>query len=110
MLEPLEPGALVIARELARGALRKGPEPRPVAALDLQPLAPSLQHLRGELLDRLEHLEARLGGVLDRPDQALIRERQQAVDDTWQVAEELGLIKLLGAVAVTDAITAGFDL
>jgi hypothetical protein len=35
--------------------------------------------------------------------------RQQAIDDVWQVADELGLIALLGATSVQAAIAAGFD-
>jgi hypothetical protein len=35
--------------------------------------------------------------------------RQQAVDDMWQVADELGLIKLLGTTHVQAAIAAGFE-
>jgi hypothetical protein len=35
--------------------------------------------------------------------------RQRGVDDMWQVADELGLIKLLGITDVQAAIAAGFD-
>jgi hypothetical protein len=35
-------------------------------------------------------------------------QRQQAIDEVWAVAAGLGLIKLLGAVAVQDAIASGF--
>jgi hypothetical protein len=35
--------------------------------------------------------------------------RQQAIDDTWELAEKLGLVGLLGAVAVQDVIATAFD-
>ena len=53
----------------------------------------------GELADGVEHLEPRLGRVLDRPDQALVREREQAVDDVLaelrrRAADGLGGLEL----------------
>jgi hypothetical protein len=35
--------------------------------------------------------------------------RQRGIDDVWQVADELGLVKLLGKTDVQAAIAAGFD-
>jgi hypothetical protein len=35
--------------------------------------------------------------------------RQQAIDDTWELAEKLGLVGLLGPVAVQDVIATAFD-
>jgi hypothetical protein len=34
--------------------------------------------------------------------------RQQTFDDLWTIAEELGLVKLIGATSVQEAIAAGF--
>jgi hypothetical protein len=35
--------------------------------------------------------------------------RQQAIDDVWQVAEELGLVRLLGTAHIQNLVAAGFD-
>jgi hypothetical protein len=35
--------------------------------------------------------------------------RQRAVDDMWQVADELGLVRLLSTAHVQNLIAAGFD-
>jgi hypothetical protein len=35
--------------------------------------------------------------------------RQQVVDDVWEVAQAVGLVRLLGATTVVAAITAAFD-
>jgi hypothetical protein len=35
-------------------------------------------------------------------------QRQQAIDDIWEVATELGLVTKFGVVAVQDAIASGF--
>jgi hypothetical protein len=34
--------------------------------------------------------------------------RQQTFDDLWTIAEELGLVKLIGPTSVQEAIAAGF--
>ena len=35
--------------------------------------------------------------------------RQQSVDGLWWVAEQVGLVKLLGTTAVQEALNIGFD-
>jgi hypothetical protein len=52
----------------------------------------------------------RVFGLMARTAASEISERrQQYIDDLWSVAEEVGLVRLLGATDVHNALTSAFD-
>src|SRR5206468_9709123 len=80
-LEPAEPASLVVAGQLRGQRLREHYERLRVASFDLRSLAGFGQPLGGELPDRVEHPEPRLTVDLLDPDQALVGEGHEAVED-----------------------------
>jgi hypothetical protein len=52
----------------------------------------------------------RVFGLMARTAASEISERrQQYIDDLWSVAEEVGLVRLLGATDVQNALASAFD-
>ena len=87
-LEPVEPAPLVGAGQLGGRRLRERHVPVAMAGIGSRRSRRGLEPLGGVLADRVEQPEARLavGRLLD-PDQALVGERHEAVED---VAADLG--------------------
>ena len=79
-LQPVQPGALVGPGELRRRAPGQVEEPGPEPAAHLGGLGATVQHLAGELADRLEHREPRLRR-LEHSQQALVRQLADRVDE-----------------------------
>ena len=79
-LQAVQPGALVGSREVRGGAPGEVEEPGSEPATNLRGLGAAVEHLAGELADRLEHREPRLGRV-EHPEQALVRQLADRVDE-----------------------------
>ena len=80
-LELVEVGPLLAPRELRREALRERQEPGRMTVGHGIGLASCGELLSGVRPDRVEQLEAWVALGLDRSNQALVREVDEAVDD-----------------------------